>query len=972
MAFEILSIGDGEVLYNAFQGAAMIFGDDHITTLVKIGFVVGFFLIAFRYLTDQEFPLRYALVGFIVYALMFVPKETVTIEDVYTGEVRNVANVPLGIAAPLSIISRMGVTMTTLFETAFSIPAEAALLENGYLNALNTLIKLRHIGTGTVGSTSDFEGDLGRTINGYIENCVMFDLEQAVGPYEVTRESLQKSDDLLAALKTTFINIDVMNYLEGNPNGLQQSCKDAYESIAAYLSGESFIERMNHYVSGLIDNKEPTETSAFDRVDQAASALSIAALDAQVYMRNALLASYLKDGPIAFIKRTGQEQLNLQWAAEQTLFNEIARPLMAFVELFTVAISPIIAFLATLGPIGMAIFVRYLQMAVWVALWGPLMAVCNLYIAITASRALALLATHSATNGAGLQAMILHDQLYQTLETWLSAGGMLAASVPALALMIVYGGSIAATNLAGRLTSAASTSVNPGRLMPDPVAIDTPIKTGPALEFSANAGAKLSGMADTQFASDALFSRSSQSALDALRSSSDSAVQSRSQLSQMSSRTGTQTSATQSIMEGVSNTINAGTAWSKSTNRALSSADKMTEAESEAVGTAVNGALNAGFITGKELVPAKLGAAVNAELLANTGVTASRAQELADVVQTVYNDLSSGGRLESSSHQNMTQHSEQAFTATEAMQAEAEQYLRQLQAVDQASHKYTESATFGNTTTTSLALPYQDLARRLVDSGAIVDINQQNDALRQKLGEDAYRQLAKDTEWEINRSSARAIMFADREALSGFLKLNKEDPVAAATLFNRYITPAAHQTGTALTPDQFNNSPRQVDPTVSLDELNAGHPPAELKRVNQAPNKAPAESIPPAVDGPLSLSQKEVHDALRNQPALSPDQISQALENGGHIDANHDKSGMMGTTLTNAWHLGHDTIHKPVAKTLDAAAKSIETLEDTLTGFAQQSLNDLRRDLGLSKQRNPENDPSHQPANDDLPPVPKK
>jgi conjugal transfer mating pair stabilization protein TraG len=74
MAYEVLSIGDAEMLYNAFQGTAMIFGNNNLNDLIKAGFTLGLLLISFRYLTNQEFPLRYALAGLILYWVMFIPK----------------------------------------------------------------------------------------------------------------------------------------------------------------------------------------------------------------------------------------------------------------------------------------------------------------------------------------------------------------------------------------------------------------------------------------------------------------------------------------------------------------------------------------------------------------------------------------------------------------------------------------------------------------------------------------------------------------------------------------------------------------------------------------------------------------------------------------------------------------------------------------------------------------------------------
>ena len=116
---------------------------------------------------------------------MFIPTDTVTIEDMYTGDVRVVANVPIRRGGTYVGHIDYGRQYDEMFETAFSTPSEASMLSGGgvgtggYLNALNTLIKLRNIGIGTTGSNVGWEGDIGKTINLYIENCVMFDLELA-------------------------------------------------------------------------------------------------------------------------------------------------------------------------------------------------------------------------------------------------------------------------------------------------------------------------------------------------------------------------------------------------------------------------------------------------------------------------------------------------------------------------------------------------------------------------------------------------------------------------------------------------------------------------------------------------------------------------------------------------------------------------------------------------------------------------
>jgi conjugal transfer mating pair stabilization protein TraG len=1008
MAYEIISIGDAEMLYNTFQGAAMIFGNGSLNKLINAGFTLGILLVSINYLTNQEFPLRYALVGLIAYLVLFVPKDTVVIEDVYTGEVRTVANVPLGIAAPMSIISTMGVKMTEMFETAFSTPSEASMLGNGYLNSLNTLMKLRNIGLGSAGSDDSLSGDVGETIHSYIENCVMLDLELSDSDHEVTRETLQKSTGLLDALKTSFINIDILVKLPTMaPAGEQKSCKDAYTTLSTYLRGDNFVDQLDRYVAGVLGIKDAT-VRASEKIDQAKAALNLAGQDSQTYMENALLASYLKDGPVAFIKRPGQEQLNLQWASEQTMFNEIARPLMAFVEMFTVAISPIVAFLTTLGPIGMTMMVRYVQLMLWISLWGPLMAVCNLYITIVTTRALGAVATYAETNGTGLDAMIMHDQTFQTLETWLSAGGMLASSVPALALMIVYGGSVAATNLSGKMTSGASSSVNPGRVAPDAVSIDSPMKLGSKNEYSPNTGSKKSGMADTTFSTSSTFGRASQSATDSLRSASSSASQSLNSMTQLSSKSGSMSSDTGSVMNSLTNSKSESDNWAASTGRTIGNRIGRTEGEKEAIATGVSASLAAGLGAGG-ISPATLGASGQAELQSTASMDAAKSKEMSDQIQKTWNQEYAGSSQVAEMQQSAQQHSDQTFFGSEEMKAKGEQYMSQLQAVNQASEKFTQTASLQDSSGKSLSLPYQDLARRLNNSGAIVEINQANKELEDKMGSPAYQKLSNDAQYEINRSSASGLVGGDRDALAGFLKLNQQDPVKAAAILNNAITPTSSGSGVNLSPAEFQKDGKSVDGIVNNEtaagfrskangedseydtgdtgggvggrtstlKQPASHLPVHQEHATKSSQTSANKSATPghptnkdssagnsksATLSPAGSQKSKIDSALKNSNLGNTDEFRKNIEAGGKIDNSKDMSHMMGRAFRNEGSLAYDSTVTPVANAAKSAMTSVGEGVESAENFINNALGG-----GDSKSSKPSN-----PSDNDLPPTPKK
>lgn len=74
------------------------------------------------------------------------------------------------------------------------------------------------------------------------------------------------------------------------------------------------------------------------------------------------------------------QQRNAQWAAEQTLFTRIVRPMMTFFEGLIFAITPLMAFTIALGPAGIAMTGKYLLFALWIQLWMPILAIINLYL----------------------------------------------------------------------------------------------------------------------------------------------------------------------------------------------------------------------------------------------------------------------------------------------------------------------------------------------------------------------------------------------------------------------------------------------------------------------------------------------------------------------------------------------------------------------------------------------------------------
>lgn len=113
----IYTLGDIDAYYAALNGVAMMFDDTgnpatesglvtqkngvrSLGPIMAIGLLVSLLLIAMSGIMRQELRLDQLLVSVIMAYAMFIPRTTVLLEDVYSGQVKTIANIPYGIALP--------------------------------------------------------------------------------------------------------------------------------------------------------------------------------------------------------------------------------------------------------------------------------------------------------------------------------------------------------------------------------------------------------------------------------------------------------------------------------------------------------------------------------------------------------------------------------------------------------------------------------------------------------------------------------------------------------------------------------------------------------------------------------------------------------------------------------------------------------------------------------------------------------
>ncbi|MFL6600808.1 MAG: conjugal transfer protein TraG N-terminal domain-containing protein [Steroidobacteraceae bacterium] len=454
--FTIICIGRIDFLLAVLNGLAMITGQNSPSgfySMVALGLLVGVLVGLFRGVIYQRLELQWTLVGWLLFEAMFVPKVTVAVEDVYTGATTTVANVPLGPAAIGSLTSTVGITLANAFGAAFSYPS---MTSTGYMDSLELVNAIRDMdygGANDGAANAVVPGvDYQRSLRSYLMDCVLYSISMEL-PTSLTWAKLRESADLLQDINVTSGTWFTTLYLDGSPAGQTLTCTDAYTSLAGFTQSK-FLPAWEAYIGSKLGL-----TDTVGQMQGALDSLFGAGRSAQAYMVNAVLKKELELAEVGYqaqgnneagvvMRVQAMEQRRTQWASEQSLWGEMARPAIAFIEGFFYACSPFAAFMFCLGGAGIALFGRYVLLALWIQLWMPVLAVCNLYISIAAANDLQRL----ATAGTDPLSMVGLDSVWTETASWLAFGGLMVAATPLLSLILITGSYFALTSLTNRLS----------------------------------------------------------------------------------------------------------------------------------------------------------------------------------------------------------------------------------------------------------------------------------------------------------------------------------------------------------------------------------------------------------------------------------------------------------------------------------------------------------------------------------------
>ncbi len=485
MDFTIYTLGDVESFRAALTAISMLFNSSNTEGWVSDGsdiglgymaalaILIGLTFMLFRGVYTLKFELGQLLVAIIVYAIMFVPKFSVNIEDYYTGVVQRVDDVPLGIALPGSVISTMTREITMQFNTAFSTVDGnyMSISSNGFLTPLKILNQLRY-GSATL---PQLDPNLATSLKWFLIDCT-------AGRPEFNENIIRSEKNPMTYLLTTAQVADIRGlttyYNMANPGGRTVTCQDAITNITAdldtFYSGTSIgastanpsgLSKFSRLLSMRTKGAKVTTNGGFTQADYEDAFIKLAGLsgdEAKAFAITSLTSGIITKARNCANSSSSEADLarclpliqaSYQYeedsAASGTMFQRTMLHSMSIMLFLFYCFAPIVALLILmLGQQGLKILGGYMIFGVWTQSWLPVATIINYFIQNKVS-------TEFAKFGGDPSRMMTISEspaLYDMLSTNVAIASDLMAATPILSLALLTGSFFALTGVASRIS----------------------------------------------------------------------------------------------------------------------------------------------------------------------------------------------------------------------------------------------------------------------------------------------------------------------------------------------------------------------------------------------------------------------------------------------------------------------------------------------------------------------------------------
>lgn len=463
MAYEIIALGNGEILKSIFDAIAICLNSQTGTLyipLIRIGMIIGSLWTALyaiygdyiRAINGWLIPMT------IIINLLFVPQVTVWIKDPITNYSQKVDHVPYGLAMIAGNVSKIGYMITKQIESVFVLPDDLKYQKTGTLFASQLLQQAK-----TFRITNE---NLAENMRQFVGQCVTYDLLMG---RKYTIEDLRHSDDLWGLVSMhaspvrAFLWRDLKQDLNNKPRII--TCQEGVTNFDKEWKNE--LTKTATIFSKKIFGKDALinpEIELLKYLPIAYQELLKIAKSGEDLLKQQMMIYAIVDGieqkstslgnaPNFALRRAYLEQRS-NYQILGALGSRMLPTIKGLIEAISYASFMFIVPLAVL-PFGYVFIKNWLQTLVWLQAWAPLYAILNYIMTIGAkSKSIALL---SLSNNAGVT--IASSVGLSDLNADLSAmASYLGLSIPFLSLAVVKG--LSMVNVGSILTGVSQSAAS--------------------------------------------------------------------------------------------------------------------------------------------------------------------------------------------------------------------------------------------------------------------------------------------------------------------------------------------------------------------------------------------------------------------------------------------------------------------------------------------------------------------------------
>lgn len=376
---EVYAIAGGDWLRGNLNAIAAFMGTGTWSTIEKMCIAISVLIVAGNWVKKHNVM---DLLGWVfsltLVSMLVVIRTPVQIIDYSNvAQVYEVDNVPIGLAIPASLTTRVGNALIQSYEMVFALPDSVTYSKTGML-----------FGSNLVAKSTDFlsqNPQITTLFSDYVQNCVMGDIFLN---HKYTFEELLNSPDPYTLI---FANPSPLRGVFDKNNQFQ-TCEEASRDLksALALDTQTGGKTWNYYVRQLFGGKPNPDLLFSQMIGDSYSYFYSSGQSAGQIIRQNVTMNALRSGIQSYAARSGDtaslvniantSSLEKQRLAQATMGHQALRtlPLMQTVIMgIMIGMFPIMVMAAMFNMMTLQVLKGYVFALIWLQTWPLLFAILN-------------------------------------------------------------------------------------------------------------------------------------------------------------------------------------------------------------------------------------------------------------------------------------------------------------------------------------------------------------------------------------------------------------------------------------------------------------------------------------------------------------------------------------------------------------------------------------------------------------------